>query len=242
MSYVSAERMPQAMTDSLSNHIAKIAEQSAQDPFWALRGRAIQSYADIEQSLCVLFASLIGVDINTASAIFFRIQSTRTLGEIFQQLMTHRYQDRYYAFWTSLAKSIQQATETRNKIVHWNVANMIGGNGFAVVALIPPDLYNVDTEEMKTIDSAAIVVFMRRCNFISRLCRVFNLYITRETALDGNLELKKLWVDTFQQAVVYPPPDAHPLNWKAKPAEAPPGDLRLQWESRQSLPPESRQP
>ena len=39
-------------------HLEKLFREVAEDEFWAIRGKTINGYADLEQSLCQLFAFL----------------------------------------------------------------------------------------------------------------------------------------------------------------------------------------
>jgi hypothetical protein len=48
-------------------HLEKLFREVAEDEFWAIRGKTINGYADLEQSLCQLFAFL-GARIQVANA------------------------------------------------------------------------------------------------------------------------------------------------------------------------------
>jgi hypothetical protein len=192
--------------------LGKIALQAMGDPFWALRGQAIQSYAAIEQALCSLFSSFAGLNSAIAGSIYFRIQVPGASDKILRDLLTKKYGDAYTIFWNSLAELIRETTATRNKVVHWNVANFIDNGGLTMVGLVPPNIYeSFGPKAAVPIGSAEIAEFMRRCDFISRMCGVFHLFLTFPTALDQQPEVKQTWNDIFAQRVVYPPPKLHPL-------------------------------
>jgi hypothetical protein len=55
---------------------------AARDEFWAIRGKAIQSYANLEQSLARLFSALAGTTQKIGGTIFFRISSADTRAEL----------------------------------------------------------------------------------------------------------------------------------------------------------------
>ena len=109
--------------------VAETRKISSQDPFWAIRGHAIEAYAGVEQSLCALFAHLTGMHNEVAGVIFFRITNPRVLGEILDILMKKKYVDEYSKFWKSVDKIIRKLVETRNRLVHWNVANTSTNTG-----------------------------------------------------------------------------------------------------------------
>jgi hypothetical protein len=80
---------------------------AAVDDFHAIRGRAIEAYADVELGLCKLFARFADVDLGVASSIFFRITNPRVVGEILDELLRKKYKDKYSAFWNSLDKHVR---------------------------------------------------------------------------------------------------------------------------------------
>jgi hypothetical protein len=43
-------------------HLEKLFREVAEDEFWAIRGKTINGCADLEQSLCQLFAFLGGIE------------------------------------------------------------------------------------------------------------------------------------------------------------------------------------
>jgi len=197
--------------------LGAVSAQSAGDGFWALRGHAIQQYANIERSLCMLFAELASLKHDVAGLIFFRITNPRSVGAILQDLLNKRHGDAYSKFWNSFAKLVQRAIETRNHVVHWNVATFIDG-GYAGTKLVPADVFNYGTGSPTPIGSAELVDFIRKCDFISRLCNMFSLHL--DAGHPGVPHAP--WPDIFQQPVVYPPPDTHPLSPKWKAPETPP--------------------
>src|SRR5208282_4649667 len=86
---------------------------AAQNPFWAIRGHAIQAYASLEQSLCLAFAQLSGIDEKIAGTIFFAIPGPQ-IRKVLEKLVTYRYGNNYDVFWRSFLKALSQITETRN--------------------------------------------------------------------------------------------------------------------------------
>lgn len=187
----------------------QVFRQAAVDPFWSLRGKAIQHFANVEQALCGVFSAVSELKPDVAAVIFFRITNPRVVGSMLKELLERKYKDTYSVFWNSLAKLTQEAVETRNKIVHWNVANCIGPEGLQAVTLTPPNFYNLG--DMKMLDSSQMEEFTRRCDFIARLYNMFHLFLSRQDIFENDAVRKQLWYETFQQPVVYPPPATHPL-------------------------------
>ena len=59
-------------------HLEKLFREVAEDEFWAIRGKTINGYADLEQSLCQLFAFLGGIEPVVAGIIKCRCHRCRT--------------------------------------------------------------------------------------------------------------------------------------------------------------------
>ena len=72
------------MTDAKSPNIAleEVSRVLDQDPFCAVRAKAIQSYASLEQSLCGLLAALGNIETEVAGIIFFKISSADSRNKI----------------------------------------------------------------------------------------------------------------------------------------------------------------
>ncbi|MGA2232306.1 MAG: hypothetical protein ABSH22_15520 [Tepidisphaeraceae bacterium] len=192
------------------------------DPFWAIRGHAIQAYANVEQALCSLFAVFAEIEIKTAAVVFFRITNPRVVGEILDGLLTNQYGDGYSVFWNSLDKMIRDLVTTRNKVVHWNVSMFVNSDGYAGVALIPPDFYNVAAGGLPTLNASQLTDFIEKCGFVSRLCNMFHLFLLPQVLSTWPRDEVQTWRGIFQQRVVYPPPNNHPLFPKPKAPGSPP--------------------
>ena len=211
------------MEEQKKVYLDQVFSQSATNEFWAIRGKAIASYAGVEQGLCMLFSVFADVKLDVASLIFFRIQNTKTLGEIFDLLLKKKHGEHYSVFWKSFDKTVRQLTETRNRIVHWSVANNITGDGLAGLGLVPPDFWNMKMDQ-KQVTKDDLIEFMMKCDFVNRLCTMFFLYLQPETyPLRGAAaEQAPTWREIFQQPIVYPPPSSHPLCQIPKVPETPP--------------------
>jgi hypothetical protein len=108
--------------------LAEGMRKGAEDPFWALRGQAVQAYANLEQALCRIFSRLSGTPHDIAATIFFTITSTRARNIILDKLMRMKIKNEYNIFWTSLQKQLVQLSQKRNEIIHWNGLNTISSN------------------------------------------------------------------------------------------------------------------
>jgi hypothetical protein len=181
--------------------------QIAQDQLVALRGRAIQEYGIVEQSLCQLFSHLSGTGPNVAGVIFFNVRDAHSIHRILRRPLEKRYGRQYAVFWMSLAALIRQCSEVRNKIAHWGVRVDVGDGGFQRFSLIPPNFGDLDSS-IAPLTTEDIDDFIDRCAFASRLCNIFI------TFLEGNApeEMKATWLAVFSSEAEYPPPVGHPLR------------------------------
>jgi len=96
------------MTDATSPNIAleEVSRVLDQDPFWAVRAKAIQSYASLEQSLCGLLAALGNIEPEVAGIIFFKISSADSRNKIIEKLFRRKYQGQYNLFINSLLSQL----------------------------------------------------------------------------------------------------------------------------------------
>src|SRR5216684_1718085 len=92
-----------------------------EDPFWAIRGQAINAYAGLEQALCFLLEPLTGRPVPVAATIFYKIRNLRDVTDILGKLLMFRHRETYKVFWKSFSNFIGKITEKRNSIVHWHV-------------------------------------------------------------------------------------------------------------------------
>ncbi|MDB5602044.1 MAG: hypothetical protein JWN71_4088 [Xanthobacteraceae bacterium] len=131
---------------------------AAADDFWALRGKAIQGYANIEQSLASFFAVLAGTDQKSANIIFFKITNAGARNAIIEKLFQNKLGTRHNLFRNSLVKHLGPIDRERNEIVHWNVVNNVAANAdgspSSTLALIPPaswtDMIDAPQEALTT--------------------------------------------------------------------------------------------
>jgi hypothetical protein len=207
--------------------LAEGMRKGAEDPFWALRGQAVQAYANLGQALCRIFSRLSGTPHDIAATIFFTITSTRARNIILDKLMRMKFKHEYNIFWTSLQKQLVQLSQKRNEIIHWNGLNTISSNesGETVVrvALRPPTFGVLDinsaTPEIETKD---LIDFSEKCDFFSRLCNMFVFIVLRPHHHTIGEAERKPWLDIFRQTITYPPSDEHPLCRKPEAPQTPP--------------------
>lgn len=188
---------------------------AAEDGFWAVRGKAVQSYASLEQSLCQLFALLAGTTDEVASIIFFKIPAGAR-NRILEKLFHRKFPNDFALFRNSLIKLLQPLDNERNEIVHWNViTNVIGddqGRATVSVSLRPPGfVHNVTNAPEK--DTFSLLKFMEKCGFFARLLNMFRFVMTTDSD-HFSQEDKSQWLAIFAQPIVYPPPAGHPLSLK----------------------------
>jgi hypothetical protein len=113
------------------------------DPLWAARGKAIQAYATLEQSLASLLAFLSDTDPVVAATIFFKVSSADSRCKILEKLFRRKFQDRYNLFRNTLFDQLRPTDHERNSIVHWNAVAAFDGGTQASLELRPPDSENL---------------------------------------------------------------------------------------------------
>ncbi|MBN8912187.1 MAG: hypothetical protein J0H65_09060, partial [Rhizobiales bacterium] len=115
------------------------------------------------------------------------------------------------AFWNPVFKALNLIDQKRNEIVHWTTLVSIGD---AVgVSLVPPNIYDLLADQpAQPWDIARLGAYSDECSFYLRLINMFGFWTFSEMKVADIDAQRKTWLDIFQQAPVYPPPDNHPLS------------------------------
>jgi hypothetical protein len=193
-----------------------------QDPIWVNRGKAIQSYAMLEQSLCLLLAGLAAVDLETAGTIFYKITNTGSRSGILERLLQKKHGTKFNPFWNAYFKELRQIDLKRNAIVHWlsamNTAINTQDMMIVGITLIPPgSIHSGGPPEHLT--SKDLIAFTNKCGVFARLCTIFD-GVTSDRIPDD--DTKKTWLEIFQRSLVYPLPADHLLNQTPAKPDTPP--------------------
>lgn len=175
--------------------------------FYIARARAIDNYARCEVVMGMIFANLLGVPLDYAGVPFFKINNAPSRIVIIERLMKKRHGNTYKTFWDSMAGKLRGLDEERNHIVHWIVLNHLLKGHVYKLTLTPPNLFD-RTTEMKDTTLDDLNKFSEKCKFCTHLLHTFHTLLTQPGHLPDALH------DIFQQRVVYPPPDTHPLFQK----------------------------
>jgi hypothetical protein len=72
------------------------------DLIHVLRGRAINEYANVEQSLCRLFGTLLGTDLQLGAIVFYRITNTHSRNQILDDLLAEKHGLTYESYWSGV--------------------------------------------------------------------------------------------------------------------------------------------
>jgi hypothetical protein len=126
-------------------HLEKLFREVAEDEFWAIRGKAINGYADLEQSLCQLFAFLGGIERDIVGIIFFKITSYQR-NSILDRLFKKKFGDQYSLFRNSLTAQLKPIDIARNEIVHWHTEVQIRSATEFEVVLRPPNFWDMNED------------------------------------------------------------------------------------------------
>ncbi len=198
--------------------MTKVIALAERDEFWGTRGKAIQAYANLEQSLALLFAFLSGTSIQTASIILFRISNSDSRNKIIEKLFRQKFENRFNLFRNTLFDQLRPIDRERNEIVHWNAVCKMGLNDnaeeTAEVFLTPPASLVSMTKETPKKDIRSIREFSKKCGFYSALINMFRWIEGETTEPPIPDDAKLAWRNIFAQPIVYPPPTDHPLFQK----------------------------
>ncbi|WP_154073440.1 hypothetical protein [Bradyrhizobium erythrophlei] len=188
---------------------------AAKDEFWAVRGKAIQSYAGLEQALARLFSALAGTTQEIGGAIFFRIASADARRNLIGKLFQIKFRDQYHLFRNSLIKQLRPIDNERNEIVHWNVVNNVAaddaGKTTSKLALMPPSTFPSPNSVSK--DTDGMKAFANKCGFYTSLVSMFPVIAMEGFAATPISEADmRPWLNAYSRPIEYPPPVGHVLD------------------------------
>jgi hypothetical protein len=185
-------------------------ELAEHDPIWGHRGRAIQSYAILEQTLSNALANFGGMTRENATTIFYKITNTGSRSKILERLLRRKFGTIYNLFWNAYFKELTRIDLRRSEIVHWlsamNVALNTDNMMIMGITLIAPDSVK-NQPDPQQITSKDLVAFSDKCDAFSRLCNMFIGVVSNDISGDA----AKPWLDIFQRPLIYPLPGDHPL-------------------------------
>jgi hypothetical protein len=151
--------------------------------------------------------------------VFFRIQNVRNRNAAVTDLLHRKQRNTYDVFWNSFVKFIGVLDGRRNKIVHWGTVVYISadhGSTKYETRLRAPDIWDRKGDQT-TISLADLYDFIVRCDFAARLLNTFWVFISGQAAqIREAVSFSATWQEIFQQRVIYPPPDTHPLSQNPK--------------------------
>lgn len=183
------------------------------DEIWAIRGKAIQAYGNLETAFCQLFAHLSGMQLDTASIIFFKITSQDVRNKIIEKLLRKKVEPKYITCIANALGKIRTLDIQRNEIIHWNaVAKVIAKEGVepeVTVFLQPPATFT-NPQGAAERSSKDLIDFTYACSFYSRLFNMFSVVMFHVKEDTPSFQ-RQPWLDIFQQQVAYPPPATHLL-------------------------------
>lgn len=182
--------------------------------FFIARAKAINDYAHYETALLFLFSHFLGAAIDYAGIPFFQLNNAHARIIILDKLLKKKYGNTYNKFWDSLGGTLRELDVERNHIVHWVTQATIKDGKVVDIGLIAPNVLDWRPGHPR-IDLDRLNAFMEQCAFFSQLLAKF------WSLLHGQ-KLPDAWRDIFQQPVVYPPPESHPLYKKPLEFETPP--------------------
>lgn len=190
----------------------------------------MEAYAKLESELCYVLAALLNTRHDTAAIVFFKITNSAARNAILAALLEHIHGATYKIYWhgqpggggvqkvPGLFSLINALDGRRNEIVHWHPTETISS---------APDGTNTKWEDLRPpffwargkatpILTADLDEFIDKAEFVRlSLCKFWVL--TRNPEKPSMSEsIRATWTRIFQQPVIYPPPEAHPLAPKPK--------------------------
>jgi hypothetical protein len=178
-----------------------------EDGFWAIRGKAIQAYATLEQSLCTLFSHLSSIPMNLAGIVFFKIYQSDVVRTVLDDLMKKKYGSTYSLFWNSFSEMLRGISIKRNQIVHWNVVHTSDN----CIVLILPDMLGYNPNSPKSITGEDCITFIDACLYMTRHLTAFIQTHTPESPLHSDQVGLQALRDIFSRPIVFPPLHNNPL-------------------------------
>ncbi len=177
--------------------LGQMLARACRDPFASLRGKALQKYADLEQSLLFLFSILTGMTPDVAGIIFYKLTAARVRNKILDKLVRKYHGADYGTFFNSFDSFIGILSERRNNIVHWTTVcdpecTDLSQHGFTQKALVPLNTWEVMDKVIKSMGTSAPLGFMdatekitvhdfldfsARCHFAADLCFHFSAFL-----------------------------------------------------------------
>lgn len=198
------------------------AVANATDNFTRARARAINTYAELEQSMRELFTVLLGADSVRAALVFASMQNARSRLIVLQDLLHIAKGKTHDKFFIKATREMQKIDSARNQIIHWIAQYSVrGGKPFDperdVFLAEHPNLYG-----LRKVYINDLVEFVEKTQFYAHLIYYFGIYLKAPAMAADQMPGKTSWHDIFLRPPVYPPPAAHPLNRNPKAHEPPP--------------------
>lgn len=170
-----------------------------------VRADALQAYATVEQSLCVLLSILLRIPIEQAGTIFFRMVNARSRIAVLQDLLKDVHEDKFKPFWTPTSKRLVFLDGERNKIVHWHMGVFYQGTDAVAHLAKPTGWFPTDDDSRMFVEE--IETFSLECEFWANALASFGADL-RPKPLETDDALPSI----FLQPIAYPPPESHPLH------------------------------
>lgn len=196
------------------------------------RSQALEAYAAVEQSLALLFASLLRTHPRRGAIVFFRITSSHARNVMIDALLKEEYGNEYDAYWhgvpgtpdrKGLFSLLRGLDAKRNEIVHWHLSTRIydepDGEVAAELRIIPPNIWTLSAES-PSISVDDLKEFRAKAKFVQGAVGMFGSFAHGDMSIAP--ETEQTWRDICRQPCTYPPPDTHPLSPKREAPESPP--------------------
>ena len=200
--------------------LEEVFEWLENDPIWAQRGKAIQSYAELEHALATVMMRAGSMSHETAVTMFYKMTNSQARNATIERLLHKRHKNKFNPFWNGYFKALRSLDIKRNEIVHWVAAANVGISDENIIhtgiTLIPPASLTEDASEMGTgpsLSTTDLTEFGKKCGEFAQLAVMFAM--ANDPPPQSDAARMSAWRDMFQKPFQYPLPADHLLFQKA---------------------------
>jgi len=179
------------------------------------RGRALDTFAKLESTLCWVLAEVGNLEFKIASTIFYSNIFFQPRIEIISAIIESAYGNRFKIFWTSTCKILNSLNKQRNKIVHWHSYPVYEKNKNSdkkdfentKFILIHPIIKGPD-DKLSELSSHNIEEFIKKTQYVTQVLNRFRHCFDKTVPILTKQEIKLF----SENELKYPPDKNDPFK------------------------------